>query len=149
MEVYSPLKDGQGYDDLKYEMLMTSKENFYAIGRQLWYDGEVASGTFSTGQLKRIQITHAIQTNFIRHCSKESYFEALAKQYISANLTKYKPSYKFRLANGTFKTGRCDYRDLCLPISLPLPDIPLCNISTLEQEKIKQDCSYKALEKQS
>lgn len=88
---------------VQYEVHVTSMENFYGIGRQLWYDGDVASGKYWSGHQERIRITHAIQTKFIRDCSKESYFESIAKEYIAVNLTEYRPSYSTRLPNGTWE----------------------------------------------
>ena len=85
------------WDRVQYEVHVTSKENFYGIGRQLWYDGDVAYGKYWSGHQERIRITHAIQTRFIRDCSQESYFESLAKEYIAVNLAEYNPSYYSRL----------------------------------------------------
>ena len=50
---------------VQYEVHVTSMENFYGIGRKLWYDGDVAYGKYWAGHQERIRITHAIQTRFI------------------------------------------------------------------------------------
>ena len=131
-------------DKVQLEVFLTSKENFYGIGRGYWYDGEVASGIYSLGQYRiGIRITHAIQTNFILDCTKESYYESMVNEYISTSLTNYISSYRARLPNGTYERINCNYRELCLPFSLP-SDIPLCNISTPELERETKCCHYGA-----
>ena len=134
-------------DRVQYEILMTSKENFFGLGRQIWYDGEVASGIYrAKGQRIVFTITHAIQTNFIHFCSEDSYFKTVGKEYVSANLTEYSPLHYVQLPNGTREKRKCDYRELCLPLSLPL-DIPQCNVSTPELESIERQCQLTAFKR--
>ena len=108
---------------------MTSKGNSYGIGRYVWFDGEEAKGRVEAGYAHRINITDVINTRFIQHCSPDSFFEILAKEYISTNLTKYSPSYRLILPNGTEENRKCDDTEMCLPISLP-SDFSLYHTST-------------------
>ena len=56
-------------------MYLTSKGNSYGIGRNAWYDGEVAKGRIEAGYAHTIRITDVINTRSIQHCSPNPFYE--------------------------------------------------------------------------
>ena len=142
LSITSPKKNIS--NTMEYQLYLTSKGNSYGIGRNAWYDGEVAKGRIEAGYAHTIRITDVINTRSIQHCSPNPFYEILANEYISSNLTKYSHLYQVILPNGKKEKRKCDYTEFCLPISLP-SDFPLCNTSTPELENMISLCHFQAL----
>ena len=128
---------------MDFNMHITSKENFYGIGNNNWFDGRVGELTFKSGYNHRIRIIEMIETNFIKDCtSRDSYYGTVAKKFVLEDWVSKNLSYR---GKSDSVKRRCEFTNFCLPLTLPL-DWPLCNTSTEELFELKQKCYFVAFQ---
>ena len=100
---------GYGY------VFVTSEANSYGLLGRQWFDGKVEEIYLDLYRTNHLHISKMSEyRNIESTCSKESYYECLAKR-----LTKMFSDMNF-ITNKTMDQPDCEIVDLCYPFTLPI-----------------------------
>ena len=124
------------------DVMVTSEANSFGLAGGKWFDGLVIKNKLKFSALygainnkNEIKIIEVIEyKNMEFDCSKESYYQCLARRFMNLEDDKHHLHYK----NGS----KCSIKNSCAPFSLPRVDgrdIPICDLNI--------SCSQEVLEK--
>ena len=134
LEITSPNDASLPIDGLK--LILASEDNSYGIGLFNFFDGHISMVTLQPGTHISVKITDIVEYRYVHKCSKDSYYETLAKWYTTDNWAQFNHSYQ---NSGEIERKPCDYKDLCLFMQLP-SNITICNRTTKEQNQMVEEC---------
>ena len=105
----------------------TSEENCYGISNHGWYDGKVVEHKLKLSHKHYLTIQEVTDyQNMNETCSKDSFFQSLAKRFANINLDQVRQNHPIKDRYG----NACPFKSICSPILLPFDSeagITICN----------------------
>ena len=118
------------------EAIISSEENSYGVALSRWFDGRVRPIRLSLSELNKLKITEVTgYRNLDSTCSKDSFFECLAKQFSNLSPQSVSNMEIYSFENSFEEPFSCNQTTrVCYPFSMPSVDnrIPVCS-TVLEQ----------------